>query len=235
MECTVNRCISVSRCGADGKMRLDQALDEFMDLSAIDSTKLNHGVEAQEKLGLHWVVVKNKIRVFEAPRMFQELRLMVDFRKTEGLNAEREFAFLDGDKPMIAGKSQFVILDNKTGKPVTDPALYNIDADGACKYVTEPFEKIRLELSGEPFSSYRVQPCDIDFVHHMNNCAYLRAFQNQFTTEQWQQMNITDFEIHYIRSAKEGDIIDFRKKSENGKNYYQLSVGEKTIVVIITN
>ena len=50
---------------------------------------------------------------------------------------------------------------------------------------------------------------DTDFVGHMNNVAYVRAFANCFTAEEWRKLKISELEIHFRRPCFEGDTLDF--------------------------
>jgi len=229
----INRVILVSRCGNDGKIKLDSAFDELIDLGTEEIVVSNAGSPSKPKTGYHWLVAKNKIKIYDKPSVFQKVQMQTGIRKPEGSGGIRESVIFDGEKPLIVLKTMYAMIDDKTGKKA-DINLLKLDDLAPCMYLKDEFESIRLDLKNEIIGTYKVNANDIDFVQHMNNVAYIRAFQSLFTLKEWEAMNITDLEIHYIKPALEGEVLEFRKKTENGKDYYQISSDGIIKTVIIT-
>ena len=47
----------------------------------------------------------------------------------------------------------------------------------------------------------------------MNNIAYIRAIAGLFPAKEWQDMELSDVEIHYKNACFEGDVLTFQKKA----------------------
>ena len=68
-----------------------------------------------------------------------------------------------------------------------------------------------LNADWEVLGTYHVLSTDIDIGGHMNNCAYIRALQSFFTTEEWTAIRPSVFEIHYRKPSFEQETLLFRQ------------------------
>ena len=76
----------------------------------------------------------------------------------------------------------------------------------------------------------KVFSSDIDFSIHTNNVSYVKYIVNTLPCEFFEKNQITDFEIHYIRESKEGQVLKIYKKEEINAMNFLIKEGENEIV-----
>ncbi|MDE6407873.1 MAG: hypothetical protein K2K48_03030 [Anaeroplasmataceae bacterium] len=62
----------------------------------------------------------------------------------------------------------------------------------------------------------------LDYSRHVNNAEYLRILFDGFSLEEIEKMKVSYVELHYLKEAKEKDILSIRKKTEGKNTYFQI-------------
>lgn len=227
--------IAPSMCDTTGLLGIPDAFDLFMDMASVHSDKLGNGVQALLKKNQYWVTTKTLIRFIKRPAMADEVMLLTWPEGLKGLRGSRDYEVRTrGGELLLAGKTEWIILDKNTDSYVNVRAVYPEDFE-FCKDLSCPqsYFKIADDFTEEPFASYKVLNLDTDFVGHMHNVAYIRAFANCFSSKEWREMDIKELEIHFRRPCFEGDIIDFsRRPGPDGYTEVRCSVSGTTRAVL---
>ena len=78
--------------------------------------------------------------------------------------------------------------------------------------MTDEFVRFGEELDGgEIIGTYTLRSTDIDIGGHMNNTAYLRAFESLFSSKEWNSMDIRFLEVWYRSQCFEGETLTARR------------------------
>ena len=206
----------------------------FMDIAAPHAAMLGCGTEDLGKQDLFWLTVKSKVKIRRRPYMMEEVTVSTWPRAPEETRCFREYSITKGDETLVLGKTLWAVVNTKTGKlnrvDILYPEGFKAIDDIA---IEEPFIKFDRFFEGEPFATYTVRSTDIDFGGHMNNIAYLRAFTSLFGAKEWQEMNVSELEIHYKSPCFEGNVLTFEKKQMEDSIHFCAKLPDGKIAVYI--
>lgn len=101
--------------------------------------------------------------------------------------------------------------------------------------VTKPcpieFGKWNVECEDE--RSLIVSSSYLDYSRHVNNAEYLRIIFDGYALEELDQMNVVFVELHYLKEAKEKDILYIKKKKVEQTTYFQIVKDQPVLDVLI--
>ena len=206
-----------SVCDTTGRLGIPNAFDLFMDMASRDSDRIGNGVKQLLPQGRFWVTTKTIIRFHKRPAIADTVVLSTwpeNIKGVKGLKGNRDYQVCSKDgEVLLDGKTEWTMLDKTTNDYVDLYGVYPEDFE-FCDELACPQKYFKMggEFEGEHFASYKVQSLDTDFVGHMNNVAYVRAFANCFTAKEWQALKIRELEIHFRRPCFEGDTLDFARR-----------------------
>ena len=227
-----------SMCDTQGRLGIPNAFDLFMDMAGQHSDAIGNGVRQLTPVGRFWITTKTLIRFYKRPAIGHVAELSTwpeNVKKIKGLKGNRIYEVRSkSGELLLDGKTEWTMLDRAKNEYVDLRTVYPEDfefcEDVACD---QNYFKIRDDFDCEPFASYKVLNLDTDFVGHMNNVAYVRAFANCFSAEEWRSLNIKELEIHFRRQCFEGDILDFsRRPGQDGYTEVRGSVDGATKVML---
>ena len=227
-----------SMCDTDGRLGIPNAFDLFMDMAGQHSSAIGNGVRQIMKQGRFWITTKTLIRFYKRPGIDQTVQLSTwpeNVKKLTGLKGNRDYEVrsMEGEL-LLEGKTEWTMLDRSANSYVDLRTVYPEDFE-FCEDIACPqnYFKIKDNFTEQPFASYKVLNLDTDFVGHMNNVAYVRAFANCFSAEEWRKLSISELEIHFRRQCFEGDTLDFTTRSgPDGYTEVRGSVSGETKVMI---
>ena len=204
-------------CDTVGLLGIPDAFDLFMDVAGVHSDQLGNGVKALLKKNQYWVTTKTLIRFIKRPAMADDVMLLTWPESPKGpknLKGSRDYEIRTPEgELLLAGKTEWIILDKSTDSYVdvrtAYPEGFDFSEDLSCP---QAYFKMADDFTQEPFASYKVRNLDTDFVGHMNNVAYVRAFANCLSAREWRKMDIKELEIHFRRPCFEGDTLDFSRR-----------------------
>ncbi|MBQ1284945.1 MAG: hypothetical protein IIY19_00700 [Lachnospiraceae bacterium] len=199
---------------SSGKLSIPDCFSLFMDAAAVHAPMLKCGTEDLAKQGLFWLTVRSKIKIIRRPRMMEEVVLSTWPEEPQETRCNRDYSITKDGEPLVLGKTLWAVLNIKTNRlhkvDVLYPEGFKAVDDLA---IPEPFTQFDKDFQGEEFAAYTVRSTDIDFGGHMNNIAYIRAIESLFLAKEWQDMQISEMEIHYKTACYEGDVLTFQKKA----------------------
>ncbi len=94
---------------------------------------------------------------------------------------------------------------------------FQIPIQGPCPV---SFQKWNEELSY--LRSITISSSYIDYSRHVNNAEYLRLLLDCFTIEELEKISCKGFEIHYLKEAKEEDVLEIQYKKINDCRYFTI-------------
>lgn len=222
-----------SMCDATARLGVPNAFALFMDLATEHAEALGIGMNGLMKRDLFWLTVRTRIRFIDRPALTETVTLRTWPEKAERSRCNRDYAILRGDQIIVAGKTEWMIMNLKTNRlhPVDGvfPADLEILED---KVLPEPFARVTDDFDGaDSLGAYTVRSTDIDLGGHMNNAAYVRAIAGAFSSKDWQAMNIREMEVAFRSPCFEGDTLEIQRRTTDAGTDVRLSRDGKTIVL----
>lgn len=221
MSCKLEReqLIHTSMCDNTSKLGIPNIFSLFMDLACEHGAQINLGADDLAKKDLIWLTVRTKIEILRRPEMQSTVIAESWPEKPGSIRCNRYYKLSDEDGVLVTGKSEWAMLNIKTGRlsKIADayPAHLDHCPDTVC---AEPFSNISKDFSNnEILENYTVRSTDIDLAQHMNNAAYLKMVFGAFSCKELEQMNIKGVEISFRSPCFEGDNLILRqRKADNG-------------------
>jgi len=230
-----NLTVFTSHCDRSAKMGTPNALTIFMDLATEHANELGCGADELSKKGLMWVASKTKAVFFRRPTMMQNVTISTWPEKPERIRFNRHYAIKSDGELLIAGKTEWAIVDKQSGRPQKAEGIYTAELDFCDETpITDAFSRIDANFEGcELFQHYKVKSIDIDLYGHMNNVAYVRAIMGMFSSAELEEMNIKSFEINYRIPCFEGEILNiYKRNTENGFEIGMINSDQKAAALI---
>ncbi len=235
MKNTLKRELTVDPgvCDHSGALGVPDAFGICMDLAASHAAALGIGMWDLAARDLFWLTVKTRVRFLRRPRMCETITGETWPESAEKIRCNRDYRLWAGDQVLALGKTEWAVVNVKTGKlhPAADvyPAGLEMRRDAVWD---EPFARLRDDFDGVPvFARHTVASTDIDVGGHMNNVAYVRCLAGAFSTGEWDALNVRDLEIHFKASCYEGQLLELQRRERDGGLEIRMSVEGKTAVL----
>ena len=203
-------------CDSSARLGVPDVFALFMDLAAEHAAAIGCGIDALSPRGLFWLTVRTRVRFYRRPRMMERVTISTWPEAPGKLRADRDYTIEQNGELLAAGKTEWAVLDQTTGRLHPAADVYRPDFDFRSETV---WDEPHARLTDEPleeFARYTVRSTDIDLGGHMNNAAYLRAIAGAFSCDAWQNLRIRELEIAYRASCYEGDTLVLQKRERDG-------------------
>lgn len=205
-----------SMCDSAAVLGVPDTFALFMDAATEHACVLGCGLDVLGPRGLFWLTVRTRVKLFRRPKMFEHVTLSTWPEAPGNLRANRCYTIEGRGGLLAAGKTEWTILDQNTGRlhPMAD--VFAPDSAALPESVwDEPFTRMPDEPLCE-FARYTVRSTDIDLGGHMNNAVYLRVLASLFSCEAWQKMNLREAEIAYRAACHEGETLCWQERDGGG-------------------
>ncbi len=222
-----------SLCDSSARLGVPDTFALFMDAATEHACALGCGIDVLGPRGLFWLTVRTRVRFYRRPDMLERVTLATWPEVPGKLRANRSYTIEKDGAPLAAGRTEWAVLDQSTGRlhPMAD--VFSADADAFPEPVwSEPFTRM-ADAPLEEFARYVVRSTDIDLGGHMNNAAYLRALAGTYSREAWQAMDVRELEIAFRAPCYEGDTLIWqRREAEDGALMLRAALADgKTIAL----
>lgn len=219
-------------CDSGAALGIPDAFALFMDIATEHACAAGYGIDALGPRGLFWLTVRTRVRFIRRPAMLERVTLTTWPEMPGKLRANRDYTISRGGELLVAGKSEWTVLDMKSGKlcPMADimPPDYPYCTETVWD---EPFTHI-ADTPTEEFARYTVRSTDIDLGGHMNNAAYIRALAGEFSCERWQKMAVSELEIAYRAPCYEGDTLVWQKRDAEGETHLRAALPDGRTIAL---
>ena len=172
-------------------------------------------------LGIAWLILNWKLKVFLRPKTNTPLIVNTWIRKENPLFFYRDFEIFDNSNNLVAkATSKWVLFD------VNKKSITKISKEMKEKYTylekqafTEKWnEKIKEPINSNYVMDYKVQRRDIDTNNHVNNLYYLDYAIEAIPEKIYNTHKFSNIEIMYKHEAKLGDTLSlFSTQYENSE------------------
>lgn len=208
-----------SLCDSAGKLGIPDTFALFMDIASEHADALGCGIGALGKKDLFWLTVRTRVRFFRRPALMERAVLSTWPEAPGRLRAERDYRLEQEGELLAAGRTEWAVLDQRTGRLISPGKVYPAGLDFFPERVwDEPFTRMPDEPLPE-YARYAVRSVDMDLGRHMNNIAYLRSLAGTFPAAEWQGLGIRELEIAYRTSCHEGDTLIWQRRTEGDGSF----------------
>ncbi len=200
-------------------LSLPAAMTSFMDIATVHAQKLGIGYDSLQKNNLVWITTKTMVEIYRAPDFMQEVEVSTWVEGQKNGRSYRDYAIRDEKGSLlVAGKTEWTALDTVKRIPISADNIVPQDLEIHEAVCNKDFRMINHDFSdSEKLGTYKVSSIDVDFIGHMNNISYVKAFLSCFSSKQLKENPIKHFEISYVSQCFEGNTIEFRiKRNGNG-------------------
>jgi len=205
-------------------------LDLFQDAAGQHAEKIGVGFDDMIAREYLWVLTRVKFKILSAPRRYRTVTVKTWPLAPNRLNYRREYCIEDENgQKLIIGSSEWVIIDSKERKFISDPDLYSF-SDGFHDEVMFEGKLGKVRDFATESAPYTVNAgfSDLDVNGHVNNTKYanyaldainpkkddvLESFQIDYRKEVMQgtQLNVYSVADGNVISAKglnpDGDVM----------------------------
>lgn len=204
---------NASLCDSSGRLGIHNAADLFMDIAGEHARLLGCGQPDLMKTGGFWLTVRSMFRFYRRPSLLEEVEVSTWPGIPESRRCFRDYQISGEGGILAAGRTEWAVMDIATGRLRHLDGIYPEDLElTGRRAMSEEFVRFGTEIdSGEVIGAYTVQSTDIDLGHHMNNTAYLRAFESLFSSEEWNRMDLRYLEVWYRSQCFEGETLTARR------------------------
>ena len=118
METRCRREITIlpSMCDGAGRLSIPDTFALFMDIAAEHANALGCGVYDMAEKGLYWLTVRTRVRFTRRPALMEKAVLTTWPEAPGRLRANRDYLLEGPGGILAAGKTEWAVLDQATGK-----------------------------------------------------------------------------------------------------------------------
>ena len=205
--------VNASLCDSSGRLGIHNTADLFMDIAGEHARILGCSQPDLMKTGGFWLTVRSMFRFLRRPSLLEDIEVSTWPGIPETRRCFRDYLITGEGGVLAAGRTEWAVMDTETGRLRHLDGIYPDDIVlSDRKAMTEEFTRFGDSLeSGEIIGTYTVRSTDIDLGHHMNNTAYIRAFETLFSADEWNEMDIKYLEVWYRSQCFEGETLTARR------------------------
>ena len=222
-----------SMCDAAAKLGVPNAFALFMDIATEHAEALGIGMNGLMKQGLFWLTVRTRIRFIERPALTETVTVRTWPETPERSRCNRDYAILRDGRAIVEGKTEWMIMNMKTGRLSPVNGVFPEDLELLeDRVLPEPFMRMTDDFDGAgTLGTYTVRSTDIDLGGHMNNAAYIRAIAGMFSSQDWQAMDIHEMEVSFRAPCFEGETLLVQRRDTGEGVEIRLSREGKTVLL----
>ena len=221
---------SLSDC--TGALGYHDAFSVFMDIASVHAQKLGVGLDDMARRDQFWLTVKTQVCFFERPGIMERVTVRTWPEAPGRLRGDRSYQILRGDDVLIAGKTEWAVLNTKTNQLVPMDGVYpkelSFDRGSACP---EPFARIPDTFDSPVCGRYTVRSTDIDVGQHMNNTAYLRSILGFLSCGELHDRPIRRIDAAFRTPCYEGEVLEMQRREFDAGLDVRLSKGSVTALL----
>lgn len=196
------------------------SLLSFLEESAcLSADELGFGYEAVAPKNIGFIIANWYIELFRPIKLGDKLEVHTWPLKPKHLIFLRDFElYVNGEKVGV-GTSRWCMVDVKSFSLLPTSAFFAenfFDNYNTERSIDFKAWKISAADGGQKVYSRRLSFTDCDHYFHVNNTKYADFICDAFLTKDFAGKFVKSFQITYSKQCKEGEIIDFYKREDDG-------------------
>ncbi|MGD1822955.1 MAG: acyl-[acyl-carrier-protein] thioesterase [Pleomorphochaeta sp.] len=210
-----------SNCDVHANVNLDWIFEVVQEVAATHATILNSSIFDLQKIGLTWVISREKIDIYKYPKWREKVivetwaqkpyrRVLVP-RIIQAKNSDGELLF--------KATTLWAIIDLKTQRPIEPDKI--LDVFGFPKVTKD--EKFYIHkrdiINDENHIISKRKPninySDTDFNHHVNNISYVRWALRSMPNDYRNDYKIKSVDVSWLKQTFLNDNVEIVTTSED--------------------
>ncbi len=202
----------------DGYVGLRGYMNYFQDMATHYMHNLGKGNDTiPEKYGIVWMYTKYKLQIIRKADFTEELAMetWLPERKLSAV-VHQNLLISRAGKECAKGCVESCLFHKAQNRLARLKEIdFPTDIGESRDFELPGFQKISTDLKGmEYIYTYQVRYTDLDKTGHMTNLKYIDLFLNAFHSKFFEEFQIKEFEIHFLKQSFEGDALYvYRKKA----------------------
>lgn len=171
------------------------------------------GVEslASDGTRLSWVLARMRIQMETMPSWGSELSVRTWPSGVDRLYAYRDFRIREGDRPIGAAVTHWLLIDGSSRRPARIPeeveAIRLPDRERVLPEAEARPVAPKTPDTSERFTAHRFL---IDVNRHVNSAVYLDWAVETVPEETWTERRLAELDVHFRAEARKGDRVEAR-------------------------
>ena len=180
----------------------------FQQVSTDHSEIIHVGTADTFDKGLGWVVVRMEVKIYDYPKMNDEIIVATHPGETRMIFYPRFYEMYSKKGKLLAsGSSLWVVLDKKTRRVVSNPFNGRIIKGEKCEDDIPLPEKVLFSELNK-VEDRRVRNSDIDLNAHLNNTKYIDFILDTKEPEFFDNYLLSGILINFEKEVKEGEVVE---------------------------
>lgn len=213
------------------KLKLSSIFSYFQEIASLHADNLGVGIEAIEKIGVGWALIKIKVDLIRYPVWNEEILIETWYPEPKKFEFIRDFSIIDSNGNIIVNAiTSWIIFDIKTRELRKSDSIANgFPLNAKERAINYKFGKIKdfgkIEFNIKKIIRYS----DIDFNGHLNNSKYVDFIMDCLSIEDHKKYRVKTIEVNYINEALPEDTIVISKdlSALNSNLIYFEGINEK--------
>lgn len=200
--------INTTNVNSNQRLGLTGILGFLQDAASEHAENLGFGLEDMIAKGVIWVLVRQKLKMYQWPNWRDVVTIKTWPKPVKGLYAFREFEIFVNDEKIGECSTSWMVLDIKKRRPVKAEIINELMKFREDYSLDFTAEKVILPDEFSDVKSYEVRNSDIDMNNHVNNIKYSQWSLDSIPFEYHKSHVVDEFEINFISETFLGDKID---------------------------
>ena len=201
-----------------GHIHPSAVLDLFQDAAGQHGEELGVGFSSMLERSYLWVMVRVRFNIVNEPQRHQTVCVRTWPLEPSRIGYRREYCICDTEgNVLIAGSSDWVVIDSVSRKLVSAPDLYPFSEGFHDELMFEGrSSKIReFDTEGEKPHTVSAEFTELDFNNHVNNTKYANYVMNAINPGA--EDAIKGFQMDYRKEVAQGTVLDIYHIKQEGK------------------
>lgn len=234
METKYTQCIKVlsSRVGVDLNLDLISALNILQDNMCEYFKNIGcDGVTMVPKVGCFFALTKTKIKIHSTPSWLDKITLTTDITKLTNVRLNIESDIIKDGNICISCMQEMCAMDINSRKlRMIETTLLPKNIEVERSKFNDGFTRFDCEFDEKDFiEEYKIKPSNIDMYRHTNNVQYAKILLDTFELFELEKIDITEFEIHYLKESKVGDMLKIYRKQLHNQYVFEIKFNDEVI------
>ena len=196
------------------------SLLSFLEESACHSAdELGFGYDDVAPMNIGFIVVNYYLKLFKTIKLGDELTVHTWPLRPKHIIFLRDYELYCGKEKVGVATARWGMIDTKTFSLLPSSTFFR-ESDFENYNTERSIEfngwKIPQFTDGGNVYSKKVTYSDYDHYFHVNNTKYADFLMDVFSVDELKGKEIESFQITFVKQCKEGEVIDFYRKSEDG-------------------
>lgn len=189
------------------KLALPFLLSVMQESAWEHAAHLGQGHRETSARGVAWVIVRQRVEMWEWPRWEEVMTLRTWLRPPSAAMVVRDFEFFLNERQIGQAAAHWITIDEEHRRPVRlgfpdNPALFRQDGhpDFEPRKLSLPPDLVRLE-------EFQAQNSDLDLHGHVNNTRFADWLLNSLPLAMLRAHRLTEYEINFLAEANPGERV----------------------------